>query len=191
MMKNKHFESVLPEGYEEIKVVDAKTNKTSALLTLVSLLVTVGVALIGYFLIEPPFWRARPWEILLFAAIIFGYIVLHELVHGAAYKLLTGQKLTFGMTLTVAFCGVPTIYVYRKAALVALLSPFVVFSLLFGGLIFIPVPLYQFAFTFMLGLHLGGCSGDLYVTGLYLFKLKDNAILMQDTGPKQTFYAKK
>ncbi len=187
----KHYEATLPEGYEEMAVVDAKNKKVSTLMTLASLVITAAFAVVGYLIIRPTVADASPWELLLFMGIMLGYLVLHELVHGAAYKLLTHQKLTFGMTLTVAFCGVPTIYVYRKAALIALLSPFVVFTLIFGGLIFIPVPLYRFAFTFMLGLHLGGCSGDLYVTGLYLFKFKDPTILMQDTGPKQTFYCKK
>lgn len=186
----KHYESVLPEGYREIKVVDAKDKKTVTLMTAVSFVITVAVAALGVVFIEVDWLSVRPWELFLFCAVMFLYIVLHELVHGAAYKLLTKQKLTFGMTLAVAFCGVPTIYVYRKAALIALLSPFVVFTFVFGGLIFLPNPLYSFFFTFMLGLHIGGCSGDLYVTGLYLFKLKDSTILMQDTGPKQTFYSK-
>ncbi len=188
----KHYELNLPEGYEAVKVVDAKEKKTSVWLTVVSFLITAIVTVLGILFIQDFTWAAvRPWELLIFCAVMIAYIVLHELVHGAAYKLLTRQKLTFGMTLTVAFCGVPTIYVYRRAALVALLSPLVVFTLVFGGLIFLPNPTYALIFTFMLGLHLGGCSGDLYVTGLYLFKLKDPTILMQDTGPKQTFYAKK
>ncbi len=186
----KHYESVLPEGYEEIGVVDAKNKKTSFLMTLVSLGFTACFVVLGIFLFRPAFADVRPWEPLLCALVLFGYIVLHELVHGAAYKLLTKQKLTFGMTLTVAFCGVPTIYVYRKAALIALLSPFVVFTLIFGGLVFLPNALYAFFFTCMLGLHIGGCCGDLYVTGLYLFKYKDSTVLMQDTGPKQTFYGR-
>ncbi len=187
----KHYETVLPEGYREMAVIDAKDKKTAAIFTVVSLVITVAITSLGVVLGEPIDWLGvRPWELFLFAGVMLLYIVLHELVHGAAYKLLTGQKLTFGMTLTVAFCGVPTIYVYRKAAMIALLSPFVVFTLVFGGLIFLPNPLYALFFTFMLGLHIGGCCGDLYVTGLYLFQFKDPTILMQDTGPKQTFYSK-
>ncbi|MCQ2122483.1 MAG: DUF3267 domain-containing protein, partial [Fibrobacter sp.] len=63
------------------------------------------------------------------AAVMLVYIVLHELVHGAVYKLLTGQKLTFGFKASVAYCGVPDIYVYRRTALAALLAPFVVFDI--------------------------------------------------------------
>ncbi len=109
MRKNEHFESALPEGYEEALVVDAKNRKTSLLLTLASLMITAVVTVLGALWIKPNFLDLRPWELLIFAVIMLGYIVLHELVHGVAYKLLTGQKLTFGMTLTVAFCGVPTI----------------------------------------------------------------------------------
>ena len=59
---------------------------------------------------------------LVFFLMLVLYILLHELVHGAAYKLLTGRKLTFGLTLSVAYCGVPDIFVYRNAALAALLK---------------------------------------------------------------------
>ena len=38
------------------------------------------------------------------------YMVLHELTHGLFYKIFTHEKLKFGMTLTVAYCGIPRIY---------------------------------------------------------------------------------
>ena len=44
--------------------------------------------------------------------------------------------------------------------------------------------------AFLLGLHIGGCTGDLYDTYLYLFKFRSPDTLMRDTGPKQTFYIK-
>ncbi len=187
----KTFEKELPDGYEEALVVDATKKKFAVIFNLISILLAAGITLLGYFLIKPSF-QMPLWKPFFYLACMVGYIVLHELVHGVAYKALTGQKLTFGMTLSVAFCGVPTIYVYRKTALVALLAPFVVFSLLFGLLVgFLPNGVDRFFFTFLLGLHLGGCSGDLYCTGLYLFKFRDPATLMQDTGPKQTFYSLK
>ena len=43
-------------------------------------------------------------------------------------------------------------------------------------------------FAFIFGLHLGGCSGDLYVTYLFLTKFKNKKVLMRDTGPEQFFY---
>jgi hypothetical protein len=119
------------------------------------------------------------------------YVVLHELVHGIAYKTLTGEKLTFGMSWSCAFCGVPHIFTYRSTAIVAVVAPFAVFTILF-----IPIlvflysfsPLYYLIAAFVFGLHLGGCSGDLYVLYLLTVKYKDSKTLMRDTGPEQYFY---
>ena len=43
----------------------------------------------------------------------------------------------------------------------------------------------------LLGLHIGGCAGDLYDTRLYFTRFRDPMTLMRDTGPAQTFYVKK
>ena len=40
----------------------------------------------------------------------------------------------------------------------------------------------------LFSIHFGGCVGDLYVIGLFLFRFRDPRTLMNDTGPKQTFY---
>ncbi len=187
----KNFERELPEGYEEALVVDAKNKKFSLIFNGISLFVTIAFVLLGLFIVKPTF-SFKPLRLFVYCGGMLGYIVLHELVHGVAYKALTKEKLTFGMTLTVAFCGVPQIYVYRKTALVALLAPFVVFSVVFGlCAALLPNGMDQFFAFVMLGLHVGGCSGDLYGAGLYLFKFKEPTVLMQDTGPKQTFYVRK
>ena len=112
-------------------------------------------------------------------------------MHGAAYKLLTGSKLTFGITLSVAFCGVPDIYVIRRTALISLLAPFTLFGALFAGLtawLYFANPLYCVAAVVLLGLHFGGCVGDLYTAALLIFRLRDSRLLMRDTGPEQFFY---
>ena len=41
---------------------------------------------------------------------------------------------------------------------------------------------------FMFAMHFGGCVGDLWVAYYLLFKHRDKKILVNDTGPKQTFY---
>ena len=123
------------------------------------------------------------------AAAMLAYIILHELVHGIAYKLLTHRKLTFGLTATVAYCGVPDIFVYRSTALIALLAPFLLFSLVAGlAICFLSAPLDRFLAAVFLGLHVGGCVGDLYDTLLYLTRFRSPDTLMKDTGPTQYFY---
>ncbi len=189
----------LPEGYECAKVVDAKSGRVSTILTLGSIVLMV-IAMVPVILgLDVSFSEVmarfrdssmlKPWLVLMASMIV--YIILHELTHGAAYKLLTHQKLTFGFTLTVAFCGVPDIYTSRKTALISTAAPLVVFSALF-----IPLVVYMHSVDqvyyllagLLFAIHFGGCVGDMYVIYLFLFKFKDKRSLMNDTGPKQTFY---
>lgn len=189
--KGKYFESELLEGYRAVKTIDAKDKKVGIILNLIALIPLAVSLVVAYFAMGKP-KIADVWEypiyLLILFVILIAYVILHELVHGAVYRFFTREKLTFGLTLTVAFCGVPKIYVYRKTALAAVLAPFVVFLPIFLTLCFVlPTPIMKLIAAFMLGMHIGGCSGDLWVSGLLLFKLRDNATLMNDTGPKQTF----
>lgn len=195
----KNYESELPQNYKLVKIIDAKNSKAGIALNLIAFFVMVACILGAYFIVGVPFNKLIDFDdrygllgiLRLFVSLVIMvfYVILHELIHGAAYKALTKQKLTFGLTFTVAFCGVPNIYVYRKTALIAVLAPFVVFLPVFLTLCFVlPDPLEKLLAAAMLGIHVGGCSGDLWVSGLLAFKLRDNTVLMNDTGPKQTFY---
>ncbi len=187
----KRFETELPGGYAEALTVDAKDKKTSVLLTVASLLLSAAVFVPALLIIRPTefFASFEIYKYFLTIAAMLAYIVLHELTHGAAYKLLTRRKLTFGVSLTVAYCGVPDIWVYRSTALISLLAPFTVFSVIFtAATALLSDPVDKIYAAFLLALHAGGCVGDLYDTALYLFKLRDPRTLMRDTGPKQTFY---
>lgn len=187
----KNFYRELPDGYKSIKVIDAKDKKTIIFMNLGSIILLV-IAILPFFLLKPINLFELDYDDLIKAlfVMIVGmilYIILHELVHGFWYKVMTKEKLTFGMTLTVAFCGVPNIYVNKKTALLAITGPFILFSLiLIPTLILMPVNAYYFSLIIIFGMHISGCSGDLYGT-LYLLSQKGD-ILMNDTGPKQTFY---
>ncbi len=190
----KTYEKMLPEGYEPVCVIDAKSKKVSVRMTVFSLILTLAIIAVAALLLRPTGLREqfRPLSYFVFLAALFLYIVAHELVHGIAYKLLTHEKLTFGLTRSVAYCGVPDIYVYRKTALISLLAPFVVFTPVF----LLPAILLSREWdklyaAILLAIHIGGCVGDLYDTALLLTRLRDPGTLMNDTGPKQTFYQKK
>lgn len=198
----KNYELELPQNYVEAKTIDAKSDKiVMFLFTLVSGLVTVGAVVIAWLCLglNSINWMDKLvgdgstyWHNFVFIVAMIVYIILHELTHGVVYKAMTKQKLTFGLTLTVAYCGVPNIYVYRKTALCALLAPFLVFLPIFTILPFLmaePIDILWCALLW--GMHVGGCVGDLYCTILYLFKFRDPKTLMRDTGPKQTFYIPK
>ena len=186
----KHFETDLPAGYREAFTIDAANKKTGVTLNLVAAVIMVAVMIPAILIIRPGnilegFSFSR--YLITFGTLLV-YLVLHELVHGAAYKLLTRQKLTFGLTVTVAYCGVPNIYVYRRASMISLLAPFCVFTVVFGlAVALLQDPWDKTFAAAILAIHLGGCVGDLYDTGLYLFRFRDPRTLMRDTGPQQTF----
>ena len=189
----KNYEKELPDGYKEVCSLDAASVKVGVIFSIVALVITLLIAVpMCYILLSKGNFEfsIRPSTLLLLSGSMLLYIVLHELTHGAAYYLLTHQKLTYGFTLSVAFCGVPNIYTTKRTALISLLAPFVVFNVVFLlGVFLCPELEYKLMSAVLFALHFGGCVGDLHATYLLLFKLKGD-ILMKDTGPKQTYYAK-
>lgn len=190
----KRYETELPPQYRLVRTIDATDKRFGLLLNLIALIPAALIIGVAWWLL--PIEASGQFDLstlatrlLVFAAAMFAYIILHELVHGIAYKLLTHRKLTFGLTATVAYCGVPDIFVYRSTALIALLAPFLLFSLVAGlAICFLSAPLDRFLAAVFLGLHVGGCVGDLYDTLLYLTRFRSPDTLMKDTGPAQYFY---
>ena len=197
----KNFEKELPEGYRQVLYINAKDVKFGILFNLISFVIMAAVMALAAL----PLWingrltfdiiERGSIKLLLSYLVtllsLLSYIVLHELIHGVAYKKLTGEKLIFGMSWSCAFCGVPTIFTYKRCALISVLAPFVIFSLIFipltVALYFVDTHYYLLS-ALLLSLHLGGCCGDLYVSLLLLFKFKNKKLLMRDTGPEQFFY---
>ena len=199
--KEQNFERDLPAGYKQALYINAKDAKFGIIFNLIALAVLAVVMVVAFLSLH--LGGKLSLDILdmeypqlliayaVFFGVMIGYIVLHELVHGIAYKGLTGEKLTFGMSWSCAFCGVPHIYTYRKTALISVVAPFAVFTLLMLPLLVILYfisPLYFLILAFIFGLHVGGCSGDLYVLYLLTVRFKGKNVLMRDTGPEQFFY---
>lgn len=200
MKKEQNFEKNLPENYKQVYHLNAKDVKMGLIFNLIALLVFIvvmGAAIIVLFLSERSFVYDSIVGMIasgVFMLAVIGYVVLHELVHGIAYKSLTGEKLTFGFSWSCAFCGVPHIFTYRKTALIAICAPFAVFTLLFlplVALMYFVNPLFYLMAAALLGLHVGGCAGDLYLLALLLFKYRDSRLLMKDTGPEMTLFVPK
>lgn len=191
-MKSDNFCTELPQGYVQVFCIDAKKGRTAVAMNVVGLVMALAVILPCLLCVNIRERFSADYIVLIvFVVCLLVYFVAHELVHGIAYKVLTGRKLVFGLTLSVAFCGVPDIYVTRRTALIALIAPFAVFSVLFSALAawlyFFNAAYYAVTVT-ILGLHFGGCVGDLYTFILLCVKLKDKKLLMRDTGPRQEFY---
>ena len=198
VIMKKNYEVQLPENYKEIYSIDAKSKKTGTIFTLLSLIILVvimGICMLPIFINKVKIETGELYKILIAYVVFFvsmiGYIICHELVHGIAYKALTKQKLTFGLSWSCAFCGVPNIYCYRKTALIALVAPLITFTIILLPLtivLYFISPIYYLISSFILSLHLSGCIGDIYMTILLLTKYKSPNALIKDTGPKQTIY---
>ena len=189
----------LPEGYETVREIDAVGNKRFAVgLNVAALLISALSGIILYFLrfrsftftVDEDDLGAYLLFMLGLILSMFAYLVLHELVHGIVYKLMTREKLTFGISFSCAYCGVTDVFVTKKAALSALVAPFAVFTVAFALPIAFVGDYAALFLSVLLVLHLGGCSGDLYDLFLLLFVIKGD-VLMKDTGPKQTFYVRR
>ena len=193
-MEHKDFEFEVPEGYRQVYHIDAADKKTGLKLTLGAmaiLIVVVAVLFIFADLKSLDFGKLIEYD-LAFIGIALVYIVVHELTHGAVYKALTHQKLRFGITWSAAFCGVPDIYTYRRTALLSLVAPLTVWTI-----VLLPLTIWlrgvdtgwYITIGLIFAIHISGCVGDMYVTWLFLTKYKDPRTLMRDTGPEQWMYA--
>lgn len=194
MEKTKYYYKELPTDYKEDYIIDAKSIKFTIIanifnLIIAAIVIVICLAFIGFNISFNIDEILIPMLILAFSFII--YIFLHELTHGIFYKIFTREKLTFGFTLTVAYCGIPTIYVKKKAMIVIILAPFVIYSIAsIIALLFITNPIYYLLVSILFGLHFGGCIGDLYGFFIMISKYHKKDLLINDTGPKQTFYIK-
>ena len=197
MNQSSNFEHTLPSQYREVYHLDARKPKVGVIMNLIALCVLGIVLVIAYVPVARgglSLMADIPTSLITYLAFLASmvlYTVLHELVHGVFYKYFTGEKLTFGMSWSCAFCGVPHIFVYRRAVLFAVAAPLTVFTVLLIPLtiaLFFVHPLCYFASAALFGLHLGGCCGDIYVIFLLLTKYRTRELLVRDTGPEQFFY---
>lgn len=184
----------LPENYKLDKTIDIKKISTNIFLNVLNILFVIISFLI---LIPLKFNKIKLDDIkelsIIMIIVLIGfiiYIILHELTHGLFYKIFTKQKLTYGFSLTYAYCGVPNIYVRKKEAIIACLAPLVIFSIIFLSLIIILPPNYiTLSIITLFSFHFGGCSGDIYLSLILLTKYKKDTYI-KDTGPTQYIYKK-
>ena len=133
-MEGKDYELELPTGYESALIIDATDKKFALRMNLAAIVPIVPALLLARRMLRNVSVELSARKMLLFIGAMLAYIVLHELLHGIAYRLLTHRRLSFGLKLTCAYCGVPDIYCYRRTALISLLAPFTVFTIVFAAL---------------------------------------------------------
>lgn len=187
----------LPQGFTESYCINAKKLSVGIILNVIAGIIAVALIVALYLakfgLNVHQLYAEEPTTLfiaaLTFCASMIAYLVVHELTHGAAYKLLTKQKLRFGMTLTVAYCGLKEGYVNKGTSLIATLAPFVLHSIwMIVAICLLPAGVWVLVLITLFAFHFGGCIGDLWVTCILLFKYHGKQVLVSDDGPCQRFY---
>jgi len=199
MNKENNFKRELPDGYIVAKQIDATKGAFAVVFNIIAFVIMGAIIALGFGIrsLAGVELVGEPIDVIIAYGLLMvgflAYIVLHELTHGFVYKAMTGEKLTFGITLTCAFCGVPNIYVSRKTALLASLAPLAIYTVILLPLTVLSLfyfPVYFIPLIILFAGHFGGCVGDMYVILLLLFKYKDESTLVRDTGPAQFFCVK-
>ena len=107
MKQEQNFERELPSAYRQAKYINAKNAKVGLLFNLIALLVFALVLVLAVLLLQAKSDFSFVEDVLLndyyflallvFCIVMVAYVVLYEVVHGIAYKALTGEKLTFDL----------------------------------------------------------------------------------------------
>lgn len=185
----------LPNGYKEVYSIDAGNTKTGLILNLIGLPIMIVMFIILMVIKSLVCGKINfdlsdgETSLVLFilCIVMILYIIIHELTHGLFYNFFTKEKLKFGLKLTCAYCGVPTIYMKKIPMIITALAPFVIYSLI-GVILMIVVPynVIFLAIDILFSAHVAGCVGDIYISFLLIKYPKET--LVNDTGAKQTFY---
>ena len=187
--------SSIPENYTEIASIDLQKDKrTSTFLTISSLLIMLVMTFVMA-LFRPIGALFDMSEGLLpytsrFVVLILGYvayIVLHELTHACAMRLLGGREVKFGFTGMYAYAGSEVDYFDRNAYICIALAPLTVwFLVLFLLGSFLPPAWFWVVYLLQIG-NVAGSVGDVYVV-FRVLQLPDH-LFVQDSGVSMKIYA--
>lgn len=174
----KTYEKDLLEGYDQVGIIRSQDRKDSiaGMICIFSpslLLLIFGVIYVKVTIVQ---WLT----VLLLIPWIPVYIMLHELVHGAVYFILTGQSFKIGRDGNGFYCILPQIYVYFKTQLLCAAAPLICFTIIFlsGTVIAICRGSYLFiVLSGLLAFHYFACRSDAYLIK-ELYKIRNHRLLI-------------
>ncbi len=185
----------LPSDYREILIVDLQKNKRLALfVNSLAVIIAVVMAVPMHFIVPISELFSMEKGILAYAlrfaavlVLMVVYMILHELVHGAAMKLCGTKKVKYGFTGMYAFAG-STDYYAKKPYVFIALAPVV----LWGAVIalinpFVPSEWFWVVWLLQI-INISGAAGDLYVT--CRFSRLPSDILVRDHGMSRKVYGR-
>ena len=181
----------LPEGYEPILSVDLKKDKRLAVginlaaVVIAAFMVVVAMAFVSPLRLFYDEAGYSPLRAAILVAALFVYVVLHELIHGAAMRLSGTKRVKYGFDGLYAFAGSEDFYT-RGTYLFIALAPVVVFGVVLSVLSWL-VPAEWFWVVYGVQIaNLSGAAGDFYVTVRFTGLPSD--ILVRDVGSSMTVY---
>lgn len=186
--------TALPDGYTEYYSVDLqKDKKLSLLVNGIAILVAVlmVVPMLSVVPIAPLFdMQDGPVPYVLrfgsLVVLMVVYMVLHELVHGAAMRLCGTRKIKYGFTGMYAFAGSDDYY-GKGAYIFIALSPVILWGVVLAVInAFVP-PSWFWVVYFLQIINVSGAAGDLFVTVRFSRLPRD--ILIRDYGVGMTVYS--
>lgn len=186
----------LPEGYEEIYVVDLQKDKKIALL-INGIAIVIAVLMIVpacfYVPVTSLFDMSEGiGEYFLRFGVLMGamvlYMVLHELVHGITMKLCGTKKVKYGFTGMYAFAGSDDYY-DRSGYITIALAPVILWGVVLVVInCFVPTEWFWVVYFVQIS-NLSGAAGDLFVT--VRFSRMPADILVKDSGVAMRVFSKK
>ncbi|MBR6607749.1 MAG: DUF3267 domain-containing protein [Oscillospiraceae bacterium] len=184
----------LPEGYLVIAEIDLQKNKKQMILVNgLALVIMVLLIAVGHGIV--PIGTMFDMEngvglyFLRFGALLAGtvvYMVLHELIHGAAMKSVGTKKVKYGFTGMYAFAGSEDWY-DRSSYLYIALAPVVLWGIVLAVLQPAVPDSWFWVVYFIQVSNLSGAAGDLYVTWRCMKRPAD--ILIKDAGTSMKVYS--
>lgn len=185
----------LPNAYKEIFSIDLQKDKKQAfLVNFLAIIIAVVLVIPAHFAvpIQTLFYMengfgAYVFKFIVLMAAIVAYMVLHELIHGAAMRICGTKKVKYGFTGMYAFAGSDDFYDKRAYSFIAV-APIVLWGIVLAiMLIFVSAEWFWVLYLVQVT-NLSGAAGDLYVTVKFARLSKD--VLIKDHGVGMTVYAK-
>lgn len=131
---------------------------------------------------------AQAWGLLIRLVVLtVGMLLLHEAVHGLAFRLFNGEWGTFAFKLLYAYAAAPDWYLPRNQYLVTALAPYLGLSLLGVALMLVLPGAALPDLLYFLILNAAGATGDLVIVAWMLRKPPD--VLVNDYGDGLAVYA--
>lgn len=188
---------ILPDGYSLYRNIDLNTDniktavQVAAFVTLAVMVVPAGIAV-------PP-WRTQAFVplsllsvayLLLFVAVsVFGYMLLHELVHGICFRVFGGGKARYGNQLPSYLYAASDRYIAKSRYVLIGLAPLVVLTILFSiACVLVPQSWFWIPY-FALTSNVAGCAGDVYVCLFVLPRVPNDALVL-DSGVAMEIYSR-